>query len=291
MANAVAVAPPPAVQVPRRRPLLTNAQVTIGVLVLATLTAAALILPFFIPLRMLTLQTPLQAPSWAHPMGLGENSQDIFSEWIYAARYSLTVGLAAGLGSTALSIAIGATAGYVGGWVDDVLSFLIRAVLLVPPIPALYVVAFGLGAEGMGSLILLLSLMTWAYGADLIRGQMISMRQREFILAAIASGESPVSVMVREVLPHLRGLVLFVLVNAALFALQSEFALEFLGWGALANANSMGGGWGIMLTSRFFNIDLFGGAWWVWTFPGLGIMVTTAALALISTGLAGQNRS
>ncbi|HZU13470.1 MAG TPA: ABC transporter permease [Chloroflexota bacterium] len=291
MASAAAVAPPPAIRSPRPRHRIVNVQVTIGLVILAGLAAAAIILPFFVPLRMLTLETPLQSPSWSHPMGLGENSQDIFSEWIYAARYSLTVGLAAGLGSTALSIAIGASAGYVGGWADDALSFLIRVVLLVPPIPALYVVGFALGIEGLGGLILLLSLMTWAYGADLIRSQVVALRQQGFVLAATAAGESPLQVMVREVLPHLRGLVLFVLVNAALFALQSEFALEFLGWDALANANSLGGGWGMMLTSRYFNIDFFGGAWWVWTFPGLGIMVTTAALALISAGLAGRERA
>jgi ABC-type dipeptide/oligopeptide/nickel transport system permease subunit len=262
--------------------------VTIGLVILAVLAAAAIILPFFIPLRMLTFETPLQPPSWAHPMGLGDNSQDIFSEWIYAARYSLTIGLVAGLGSTALSIAVGATAGYVGGWIDDVLSFVIRTVLLVPPIPALYVVGFGFGVEGVGGLILLLSLMTWAYGADLLRAQTVALRQREFVSAAITAGESPLQIMVREVLPHLRGLVLFVLVSAALFALQAEFALEFLGWGVLANANSLGGGWGMMLTSHYFNIYFFGGAWWVWTFPGLGIMLTTAALALISAGLAGR---
>jgi ABC-type dipeptide/oligopeptide/nickel transport system permease subunit len=105
------------------------------------------------------------------------------------------------------------------------------------------------------------------------------------VLAALTMGESVLQASIREVLPHLRGIVLFVLVNAALFALQAEFALDFLGWNSLANTSDVGGGWGVMIYNAYYDADFFAGVWWTWVFPGLGITVTTAALALISAGL------
>ncbi|HZU13922.1 MAG TPA: ABC transporter permease [Chloroflexota bacterium] len=277
----------PARSLPRRvlRLGLGHHQLWIGAIPLGVMVALAVIAPFFVPLQVIGTATPDLPPSVQHLMGTGTHSQEIFSEWIYAARYSLGIGFAAGLGTTILGAVIGITAGYVGGLLDDVISFVINLFLAVPPFPAIFVIAFSVGVVGAMPLVIVLTLTTWAYGAGLLRSQTISLKQREFVQSAVAVGERPWSAMWHELMPHLRGLVLFVLVGAVLIALQTEFGLEFLGWGVLADSNALGGGWGAMLFNAHFDNDFAAGIWWTWVFPGLGITLTSASLALISSGV------
>jgi peptide/nickel transport system permease protein len=269
----------------RLRGLNASAQFAVGAALLILVTGLAVFGPLFVPLELLSNAAPDLPPSAGHLMGTGTHSEDVLDQWLYAARYSLSVGLLAGAGSTLLSILIGVTAGYRGGWIDDVLGFIINVFLVVPPFPAILVLAFGLGIVGVFPLVAVLTVMTWAYGASLLRSQTASLRRREFVEASVSIGERPWHVMWYEVIPHLRGLVLFVLVSAVLFALQSEFGLEFLGWGVGAGFNALGGGWGIMLANARYDNDFLAGFWWTWVFPGLGIAVTSAALALMSSGI------
>lgn len=264
---------------------LQGHQFWIGATLLLAVVVLAVIGPILVPLQEYTLAGPDLAPSIQHLMGTGTHSQDVFSEWVFAARYSLTVGFLAGVGSTVLSIVVGVVAGYVGGRLDAVVSFVINLFLAVPPFPAIFVLAFSTGAEGIAPLVTVIVVMTWAYGAGLLRTQTISIKQREFIQASVTAGERSWPAVWHEVLPHLRGLTAFVLVNAVLVALQTEFGLEFLGWGALANSNGLGGGWGIMLSNARYDNDFEAGVWWTWAFPGLGITLTSVALALIGSGV------
>jgi peptide/nickel transport system permease protein len=265
--------------------MAASPQVLIGAVLLLLVASLAVFAPFFVPLQGAGVIQRDASPSVQHWMGTGTHSQDILDQWVYAARFSLEVGFLAGAGSTMLSILIGVSAGYLGGWVDDVLGFVISVFLLVPPFPLIFILAFGFGVVGAGPLIVLLTCTTWAYGASLLRSQTLSLRRRDFVEAAIGLGERSWQTMRHEVLPHLRGLMSFVLINVVLFALQSEFGLEFLGW-SVGGSSGLGGGWGVMMYNAHYDNDFEAGVWWTWAFPGLGIAVTSAALALISAGIA-----
>jgi peptide/nickel transport system permease protein len=271
---------------PRRTSSAT--QIQLGAIPLGVIVALTLIGPFFAQLQLYSFAPPDLAPSPAHLMGTGSHGQDIFSEWVYGGRYSLAIGALAGLGCSLIAAIVGVTAGYMGGWVDEVLSFITNLFLAVPPFPAIFVVSFSFGVTGAWPLILVLTLMTWAYGASMLRSQTVLLRHREFVEAAASAGENAWRVMWYEVLPHLRGLMLFVLVNGVLIALTSEFGLEFLGWDSLAHSNALGGGWGQILANARYDNDIIAGFWWSWVFPGLGITLTSAALALIGAGIASR---
>lgn len=284
MSSAVIPAPPRPAVFRRLWVFSGSPQVVIGTSVLLLVAASAFVGPLFLSLQVPGIVPMDAAPSVQHLMGTGTHSGDILDEWVYAARFSLTVGFLAGAGSALVSVLIGVTAGYLGGWADDVLGFLINVFLLVPPFPLIFILAFGFGVIGAGPLIVLLTFTTWAYGASLLRSQTMSLRRREFVEAAISLGERPWQAMRLEVLPHLRGLMSFVFINVVLFALQSEFGLEFLGWG-VGGSSGLGGGWGVMMANAHYDNDFEAGVWWTWAFPGLGIAVTSAALALISAGI------
>jgi peptide/nickel transport system permease protein len=278
------------VRVPRAR-LRTgagSAQILVGAIPLAVIVGLTLIGPLFVQLDLYSFASPDLSPSPQHLMGTGTHGQDIFSEWVYGGRFSLAIGAVAGIGCTLVAVIVGVTAGYLGGWVDEVLSFITNLFLAVPPFPAIFVISFSFGVTGAWPLIAVLTLMTWAYGASLLRSQTVSLRRREFVEAAASAGESVWRVMWYEVLPHLRGLMLFVLVSGVLVALTSEFGLEFLGWDSLSHSNALGGGWGQILSNARYDNDIIAGFWWSWVFPGLGITLTSASLALIGAGIASR---
>ena len=227
-------------------------------------------------------------PSGEYFFGVDKLGRDIFSRVIYGTRVSLEVALIATGIAVFIGTTVGLIAGYYRGWVDTVLSRVIDVVLAFP----ILLLGLGLaaacsGAEGcVGGLIepglpvviMVIAVINWTYIARIVRGQVLSLREKEFIEAARSLGASDRQIIVREILPNL---VAPLIVYASLLIpanLLLEAALSFLGVGVGAGTPS----WGQMLSEA---TDLFPEAWWFMLFPGLALLFTVLAFNLVGDGL------
>jgi peptide/nickel transport system permease protein len=227
-------------------------------------------------------------PSGEHPFGVDRLGRDVFSRTVYGARVSLEVAFIA----TGLAVLIGTTIGLISGFyrglVDTVLSRLIDVVLAFP----ILLLGLGLaaacsGAEGcMGGLIqpglpvviMVIAIINWTYIARIVRGQVLSLREKEFVEAAKSLGASNRRIIVREVLPNL--LAPLIVYSSLLIPanILLEAALSFLGVGVSGGTPS----WGGMISEA---TSLFPEAWWFMLFPGLALLFTVLAFNLVGDGL------
>jgi peptide/nickel transport system permease protein len=226
-------------------------------------------------------------PSSAHPFGVDQLGQDVMSRVIYGTRVSLEVGIFGTAISTTIGVVVGLLAGFYRGWVDTLLSRFIDVVLSIP----ILLLGLGIGAAcslhgcvggliqpGLGVIIFLISLATWPYMARIVRGLVLSLREREFVEASRALGASDIRIMFREILPNL---VAPVIVYSSLLIptnILIEAALSFLGVGIRPPTAS----WGQMIANA---TPIFNTAWWYMTFPGVALLLTVLAFNLLGDGL------
>ena len=225
-------------------------------------------------------------PSSAHLMGVDERGRDVFSRVIYGSRVSLQVAFI----STALIILIGVTAGLISGYyrgkVDTALSRVMDLFLAFPVL----VLAVGLGVAcadgcaggaiqpGLSVVIFVITLTSWPYMARIVRGQVLSLREREFVEASRSLGAGDRRIIFREILPNL---VAPIIVYATVLIPQNilyEAALSFLGVGVDPSRPS----WGAMISDA---TSVFQDAWWFMTFPGLALLITVLAFNIVGDGL------
>jgi ABC-type dipeptide/oligopeptide/nickel transport system permease subunit len=226
-------------------------------------------------------------PSAAHPFGVDQLGQDVMSRVIYGTRVSLEVGIFGTAISTTIGVIVGTLAGFYRGWVDTLLSRFIDVVLSIP----ILLLGLGIGAAcalrgcvggliqpGLGVIIFLIALATWPYPARIVRGLVLSLREREFVEASRALGASDARIMFREILPNL---VAPVIVYSSLLIptnILIEAALSFLGVGIRPPTAS----WGQMIAQA---TPIFNSAWWYMTFPGVALLLTVLAFNLLGDGL------
>jgi peptide/nickel transport system permease protein len=225
-------------------------------------------------------------PSGAHPFGVDERGRDVLSRVIYGSRVSLEAALI----STALIVLIGVTAGLITGYfrgrVDTILSRIMDLFLAFPVL----VLAVGLGVAcadgclggviqpGLPVVIFVITLTTWPYMARIVRGQVLSMREREFVEASRSLGASDRRIIFREILPNL---VAPIIVYATVLIPQNiiyEASLSFLGVGIDPSKPS----WGAMISDA---TSVFQDAWWFMVFPGLALLITVLAFNIVGDGL------
>jgi peptide/nickel transport system permease protein len=171
-------------------------------------------------------------------------------------------------------------AGYVGGWVDDALGVVMNIFLVVPQLPLVIVLAAYLPIKGAASMILIISLTSWAFGARVLRSQTLTLASRDFVLAAVISGESRRRIIFGEVMPNMISLIVSTFIFAFTGAILTEAGLEFLGFGDI-NSTS----WGTMLYWAEVNSALLTGAWWHFVFPGLALALAATACVFINNGI------
>lgn len=218
----------------------------------------------------------LQPPSAAHWLGTDDLGRDTFSGVLAGARASLLVGIATAAVASVLGTAVGAIAGYYGGLVDDALMRLTELVQIVPRFFLAILVA-ALFGPSLVFLTLLLALTFWPTTARLVRSQILTLRQREWVLAARAVGLGEIRILVRHVVPHALGLII---VTGALqigAAILVEASLSFLGLGDRSVIS-----WGYMLNGAqpFLRV-----AWWLSVFPGLALVLTVVGTNLLADAL------
>jgi peptide/nickel transport system permease protein len=263
------------------RLLLTNPKSCFGIITFGSMVLVALLAPVIAqnsPSEIVAL--PGQPPNRDFWFGTTDQGYDVFSQVVWGARTSLAVGASAAVLSTVIAATLGMLAAYAGGWVDDVINLFTNIFLVIPALPLLLVVYSFLPSRGPVVMVLILGLTTWAVEARILRGQALSLRNRDFVLAAKASGEGTWRVVFGEIMPNMISRIAagFLLV----FYLSIIFAagLEFLGFGDLNKTT-----WGTVLYWAQNNSSVLQGAWWHFVFPGLALALAVAALVFINYGI------
>ena len=250
-----------------------------GTAILLVLTAAALFAPLVAPYDPLgqNLDQDLIPRSSEHWLGTDKLGRDILSRIIYGGRISLLVGITTVALSLAIGIVIGSLSGYFGGWIDQMLMRLVDILMAFPGI--LLAIAFtAVLGPGLDHVILALCLIGWTSYARLVRGEILSLRERDFIQAARSLGCRPKRIILRHLLPNLLPPLLIQSTFGLAAAIVAEGSLSFLGLGVEPPTPS----WGAMLNDgRQFLLV----APHLTTYPGLGLMITVLALNLIGDAL------
>jgi peptide/nickel transport system permease protein len=223
------------------------------------------------------IYSPTLGPSGAHLLGTTAYGQDLFAQLIYSTRESLLIALAAGALATVLSVIMGVTAAYVGGLVDDVLSLVTDIFLVIPAFPLIVVIAAYSKNGGDPILIAVLVITGWSYGARQLRVQALSIRNRDFLVAARLRGERRWRVIMSEILPTMTSLIVAIFLGTTLYAIVAAAGLQFVG---LGNPDTLS--WGTMLYWAQNNEALQAGSpLWAIT-PGCCIAMLGAAFALLN---------
>jgi oligopeptide transport system permease protein len=235
---------------------------------------------------LLTSLPPLTAPdgsfSWTHPMGTDNAGRDILARVLLGGRISLMVGVISTLVSLIIGIAFGATAGYLGGRVDEVMMRMVDVLYAIPYMMIVIVLlAFFGGQSPLGQLVLLfiaLGAVSWLTMARIVRGQVISLKNQEFILAARATGVTAPRIIARHLVPNTLGPVIVYATLTIPSVMLLEAFLSFLGLGVQAPLAS----WGSLAADGIQNIAIFP---WQLLCPGITMAVTLFSLNFLGDGL------
>ncbi|CAM5353651.1 diguanylate cyclase [Streptomyces avidinii] len=265
----------------RERRSTRAVRVWTSAVLVALIVLAVLLVPPLVQLdqQAVDLSAKLQAPSWTHPFGTDDVGRDLLLRCVYGLRVSLLVGLVAALAATVVGTAVGAAAGALGGWTD---RFVMRVVDALSSIPHLLLGIFivAMFRPGVWPVIVSVALTHWLSTARIVRAEVLSLRSRPYVDAAVSGGASRLRVAVRHLVPGVlpqAGLAAVLMIPHAMW---HESALSFLGLGLPAHQASLGG---LVQTARG---SLLAGDWWPTLFPGLFLIVPTLAIA----GLAGAWR-
>jgi peptide/nickel transport system permease protein len=263
------------------RLLLTNPKSCAGLVVFTAIVAAAVAAPLLAhnsPTEIVGL--PGQPPNKDFWFGTTDQGYDVFSQVVWGARTSLTVAAIAAVASTVIATTLGLLAAYSGGWIDDTINMVTNIFLVIPTLPLLIVISAFIPTRGPVIMVFILSLTTWAIETRILRGQALSLRNRDFVLAAKVAGEGTRGIIWREIMPNMISRIaagfVFVFYGSIIFAA----GLEFLGFGDLNKTS-----WGVTLYWAQNNSSVLQGAWWHFVFPGLAIALTVAALVFINYGV------
>jgi peptide/nickel transport system permease protein len=185
---------------------------------------------------------PSLPPSGEHLLGTTALGQDIWAQLVYGTRQSLVIALVAGLFATVLSVLVGVSAAYLGGVADEILSMITNIFLILPTFPLIIILATYAGKGTLTVILVVLVLTGWSYGANQLRAQALSLRNRDFLESARVRGERSSYIIVFEMLPTMTSLIVANFLGAALYSVLTAAGLQFLG---LGDPNSVS--WGTML--------------------------------------------
>jgi peptide/nickel transport system permease protein len=262
--------------------VLSNRKAALGVAILAFFVLVALVGPFIWPGNPSLpnySSPPMSPPSAAHWFGTDQQSHDVFLQMIDGTRPTLIVGFSVAILATLLSL-VGMIGGYAGGWVDELVTLVTNIFLVIPAFPLIIVLASWIQVKNDAPIILVIALTSWAFGARVLRSQTLTLRRRDYVEAAIVSGESSWRIIFFEILPNMTSLVVSGLIGLVVVGVGSAAGLQFLGLGNLAEVN-----WFTILYWAQQASALQQGAWWTFVIPGGAIALVGVACALINYGI------
>jgi ABC-type glutathione transport system ATPase component/ABC-type dipeptide/oligopeptide/nickel transport system permease subunit len=252
----------------------------IGAVVVAIMLAVAAFGPLAAPYRPdAWIAAPFQPPSGAHWLGTDDMGADLWSAWLYGARHSVLIALLAALGATALGTLVGAAAGYLRGRWDFIAMRVVDFHLTLPTLPLVLIVAFYAGPN-RAVLIAVLIFASWARAAREIYPQAAALRDADFVVAERAMGATEIGIVVRQIIPALRPMILAQFARLAHNAVLMESSLSFLGLGDPQWAS-----WGGTLYYANARAAFLADSWLWWVLPpGLGIGILVTGFALLGVG-------
>lgn len=256
-----------------------NKGAVIGLAVLVVAALVAVLGPWLAPNDPWDMvERPFLSPMGAPGMVLGTDTlgRDILSGVVHGARVSLLIGLVSTVVSLLIGVSLGAMSGYFGGWID---AALMRFTELFQAIPsfALAIVLVAVFEPSLGSIIAAIALVSWPPVARLVRGEFLTLRQRDFVAAALLAGQSTPRIILTQILPNAISPIIVMGSLMIASAILLESSLSFLG---LGDPNAMS--WGYMVGSAR---TVLMQAWWMAVFPGLAIVLTVLAFNLVGEGL------
>ncbi len=251
-----------------------------GLTVLLILLASAILAPLITPAGYADqkyLQEINSFPSWKHFFGVDNVGRDYFSRVVYGIRVSFLVGFSTAVIALFIGVPLGAVAGYVGGAADWVVMRLIETFSVIPPllVAILFVTLFG---SGLQNVITILSLVSWMDVCRLVRGEVMSLKEREYAQAARATGVGPTRLLFRHLLPNALAPIIVGMVLCVPSAIMLEAMLSFLGIGVNPPTPS----WGQMISESLYYIQFY---WFLTFFPALLLAVTVLSLSFVGDGI------
>ncbi len=223
------------------------------------------------------MEARLTAPNDVYPMGTDDVGRDVFSRTVMATQTSLLVGVVVLFIAICIGVPLGAISGYLGGWVDEVIMRITDIFLTVPALVLAMAMAAALGS-GMFNAMIAISLVWWPGFARLTRGQVLALRELDYIEAARAVGASRTHTIVRHILPNVLSPVIIKASMDMGFAILITAALGYIGVGVQEPTPE----WGLMIS---LGRSLLRQAWWVSVFPGVAMFITVLGFNLLGDGL------
>jgi peptide/nickel transport system permease protein len=255
----------------------------VGAVMLLVVVLVALLAPWLAPydpyIRVeVTPDDILAPPDAEHLLGRDDAGKDVLSQLIYGARVSLIVGFTASIMSMFIGTSVGLIAGYYGGRVGNLLMRGVDFLMVIPDLPLMLVIIAVMG-RGLLNIILVIGLLGWTYTARLVRSQVLSVKERQFVLRARAIGAGGARIILRHIFPQVLPLVIAQAVLDISVAILAESSLAFLGLGDPTLVS-----WGMMLNFAFERA-ISRQAWWFLLPPGFAIVWVSLALVLIGNTL------
>jgi peptide/nickel transport system permease protein len=265
----------------RVRRFRANRAAVAGFAVFTVFVVVSLLAPLVAPYDPAEQNQPAiekyQPPSVSHIFGTDKFGRDVFSRVVFGGRVSLAVGVLAVVLASCFGLLVGAFAGYTGGWVDELLMRVVDGLLSFPRL-LLLLTLVALFANSFWVVVVVLAATGWMGVARLVRAEVLSLKEREFVQAAVATGVARTSIVWRHIIPNALGPVIVSATLRIALIILLESYLSFLGLGVQPPTPS----WGGMV---FEGRDVLLSAWWVSFFPGLAIVLAVMACNLLGDGL------
>ena len=256
-----------------------NPTVLFGLVIIVGIVFMAVFAPFISPYnpKEMNYENVYAPPSSQHLLGTDELGRDLLSRIIYGSRTSLLVGVVSVFILTFIGVLIGAIAGYMGGWVDDLLMRVTEIVMTIPSLFLLIVMISIFKVKGLHIIMMTIGLSSWPQMARVVRSEVLTIKGRNYIEAAKSIGSSTFSIIFREILPNTIAPITVMMTLRLANAIIIESSLSFLGLGDPTAIT-----WGSMLSKGHVVIRR---AWWIATFPGIAILFATLGFNLVGDGL------
>jgi peptide/nickel transport system permease protein len=260
---------------------LRNWKFVLGAGVVLAFLVLALVGPLLTDHEPLEFSGPTDArPSSEYWFGTTSFGQDVFAQFVYGLRAAFLVGIVGGGLAWLIGAIVGFTAGYRGGWVDDVLTLLTNVVLVIPTLAILIIIAAYLTVKSYAVEAIFIGLTSWPWAARAVRAQTFSLKTREFVDIARLSGRSTRQIIAKEIAPNMSSYLLMMFILLFGGAILIGASLDFLGLGPSESVSL-----GLMMKNAYDASALLLGTWWWFVPPGVGMIAIVGGLYVMNVGL------